>query len=154
MCYSLQLLTKVSEIMSKEVASLESKETATTAAKKMAEGGFGCLLVTYRGKVVGIVTERDLVRKVLAKNADPNEIKLEEIMSQPVITINPSFQIGDASKLMSEKKIRRLPVMDKELLVGIVTTTDIARYLAKSRNYLDPLVNALARQEPAEGPYR
>lgn len=147
-------MTRVSEIMSKEVASLESKETATTAAKKMAEGGFGCLLVTHKGKVVGIVTERDLVRKVLAKNRDPNEIRLQDIMSQPVITISPSFQIGDASKLMSEKRIRRLPVMDKELLVGIVTTTDIARYLAKSKSYLDPLVNALARQEPAEGPYR
>ena len=55
---------------------------------------------------------------------------------------------------MSEKKIRRLPVMDKELLVGIVTTTDIARYLAKSRTYSDPLINALARQAPGEGPYR
>lgn len=147
-------MTRVSEIMSKEVASLESKETATTAAKKMAEGGFGCLLVTHGGKVVGIVTERDLVRKILAKNGDPNEIRLQDIMSQPVITINPSFQIVDASKLMSEKKIRRLPVMDKELLVGIITTTDIARYLAKSKSYVDPLINAMARQAPGEGPYK
>lgn len=145
-------MTTVSEIMSKEVASLESKETATTAAAKMEEGGFGCLLVTRKGKVVGIVTERDLVRKVLAKNGNPNKIKLEEIMSQPVITIGPSFEIADASKLMSERKIRRLPVMDNGLLVGIMTTTDIARYLAKSKSYVDPFINALARQEP--GPYR
>lgn len=147
-------MPKVSEIMSREVASLESKETAASAAKKMTEGGFGCLLVTRMGSVVGIVTERDLVRKVLAKNEDPSQIKLEDIMSQPVITVGPSMQVGDASKLMSEKRIRRLPVMDGHLLVGIVTTTDIARYLARSKNYVDPLINALARQEPGEGPYR
>jgi len=82
-------MPKVSEIMSREVASLESKDTAASAAKKMVEGGFGCLLVTRKGSVV-----------------------------------------------------------------GIVTTTDIARYLARSKNYLDPLINALARQEPEEGPYR
>ncbi len=147
-------MPKVSEIMSTNVASLESDETAALAAKKMMEGGFGCLLVTRKGRVIGIVTERDLVRKVLAKDGDPNKIKLEDIMSQPVIVISPSMQIRDASKLMSERRIRRLPVMDGSLLVGIVTTTDIARYLASSKSYLDPLINALARQEPTEGPYR
>jgi CBS domain-containing protein len=147
-------MTKVSEIMSRGVASLESKETATTASQKMTEGGFGCLLVTRKGRVVGIVTERDLVRKVLAKNVNPEKIKLEEIMSQPVITVGPSLDVGDASKLMSEKRIRRLPVMESDMLVGIVTTTDIARYLAKTKNHLDPLINAMARQEPGEGPYK
>ena len=147
-------MPRVSEIMSKEVVSLESKETAASAATKMTEGGFGCLLVTRKGSVIGIVTERDLVRKILAKNGDPNRVKLEDIMSQPVITVGSSMQVGDASKLMSEKRIRRLPVMEGGLLVGIVTTTDIARYLARSKSYLDPLINALARQEPAEGPYK
>ncbi len=147
-------MTKVSEIMSKGVASLESKETAATASKKMTEGGFGCLLVTRKGRVVGIVTERDLVRKVLAENGNPDKIKLEEIMSQPVIIVSPSLDVGDASKLMSEKRIRRLPVMDGDMLVGIMTTTDIARYLAKTKNHLDPLINAVARQEPGEGPYK
>ena len=146
-------MTKVSEIMSMGVASLESKETAATASKKMTEGGFGCLLVTRRG-IVGIVTERDLVRKVLAEIGDPNKIRLEGIMSQPVITVGPSLHVGDASKLMSEKRIRRLPVMDGDLLVGIVTTTDIARYLAKTKSHLDPLINAMARQAPGEGPYK
>jgi CBS domain-containing protein len=147
-------MTRVSEIMSKGVASLESKETATTASQKMTEGGFGCLLVTRKGRVVGIVTERDLVRKVLAENGNPDKIKLEDIMSQPVVTIGPSLDVGDASKLMSEKRIRRLPVMDGEMLVGIVTTTDIARYLAKTKSHLDPLINAMARQEPGQGPYK
>lgn len=147
-------MTKVSEIMSKGVASLESKETATTASKKMTEEGFGCLLVTRKGRVVGIVTERDLVRKVLAENGDPDKIRLEEIMSQPVITVGPSVHVADASKLMSEKRIRRLPVMEGDMLVGIVTTTDIARYLAKTKSDLDPLINAMARQAAGEGPYK
>ncbi len=75
-------------------------------------------------------------------------------MSQPLVVATSSMQVIEATKLMSEKRIRRLPVMEVELLVGIVTITDIARYLANTKNYLDPLINAMAKQEPREGIYR
>jgi len=68
-------------------------------------------------------------------------------MSQPVITINPSMQVGDASKLMPEKRIRRLPVMESDLLFGSDHNRHCA-VLAKSKSLIDPLINAVARQEP------
>lgn len=98
----------------------------------MADRGFGCLLVMQKGGIAGIVTERDLVSKVLAIGKDPHNVRLENIMSQPVVTADPETQVADATKLMSEKCIRRLPVMGKGSLVGIVTSTDVARYLANA----------------------
>ena len=118
--------------MNNGIVSLDAGETAAAAARKMAEKGMGCLLVMQKRGIAGIVTERDLVSKVLAIGKDPHNVKLESIISQPVVTVDPETQIADATKLMSEKGIRRLPVMGKGSLVGIVTTTDVARYLAKA----------------------
>jgi CBS domain-containing protein len=128
-------MTKVWEIMSKGITTVESNKTAASAAKKMADLGIGCLLVTRNGNVIGIITERDLIKKVLAKSLDPKEVSVENIMSQPLITVEPSTELGDVSKLMSEKGIKKLPVMDRGAPVGILTTTDIANYLANVHLY-------------------
>ena len=146
----------VSEIMTHAVVTVEFSENAASAAGIMGEKGFGCLLVTNNKDVVGIVTERDLVRKVLAAKCDANKITVGDIMSQPLIKVNPFTSVDEATKLMAEKRIRRLAVMEEELLVGIVTITDVARYIAKLKNHfslLYPMITALTRQEPANSPY-
>lgn len=128
-------IPKVWEVMSKGIASVEFEKTAASAARKMANLGFGCLLVTEGRSVVGVVTERDLVRKILAKNVDANKIRVGEVMSQPLITVEPSTELGDATRLMSEKLIKRLVVMEHGAPLGILTMTDIANYLANTHLY-------------------
>lgn len=155
--------TQVSEIMNRDVFSMEFDKSAFEIAIAMEKGGFGSLLITENDKVVGIVTERDLVRKVIAKRLDPNKVRLREIMTTPIVAISPTTQIDEASKLMSTKCVRRLPVLDNGKLVGIITVTDVARCLARSRSYIDPsqstmvlsidVMNSMAK-EPVEVPNR
>lgn len=80
------IASKVSDLMSNRAASIEGKKSVSAAAKKMAELNVGCLLVTVKGRVVGIVTERDLLKKVLAKRGGAGRTKIKEIMSNPVIS--------------------------------------------------------------------
>ncbi len=126
-------MTNVREIASKGIATVEFDRTADYAAKKMAELDFGSLLVMQKGIMVGIVTERDLTKKVLAKNVDPHKINVENIMSKPLITIESSMSFIEATRLMSEKRIKRLPIMERGAPIGILTMTDIINYLSRFR---------------------
>lgn len=146
----------VHEIMTSSVVTIGYNRTAASAAELMGEKGFGSLLVKRNGSVIGIVTERDLVRKVLATKRKANRITVKEIMSKPLVTVRPRTSVDEAAKLMADKRIRRVVVMDDEKLVGIVTITDIARYITKLKNHfslLYPMITALTRQEPANSPY-
>jgi len=113
------------EVMTRIVCTASPDETLHAAAKKMIEFGVGSIVVVEDGKPKGIVTEKDILGKVVAKNKTPSEVKLHEIMSSPVIAILPTTSIREATKIMIKKGIRRLPVIDNGKLVGIVTDTDI-----------------------------
>jgi CBS domain-containing protein len=79
-------------------------------------------------KPVGILTERDMLRRILAKSKNPEKTKVSEIMTTPVITIEPSTDLEEAARLMFEKNVKKLPVISKRKLVGLVTLTDLARF--------------------------
>ncbi len=113
------------EVMTREVCTAAPDETLHAAAKKMIEFGVGSIVVVDEGEPRGIVTEKDILSKVVAKNKTPSEVKLREIMSSPVITILPTTSIREATRIMIKRGIRRLPVIDNGKLVGIVTDTDI-----------------------------
>jgi len=113
------------EVMTREVCTAAPDEPLHAAAKKMIEFGVGSIVVVEGGEPKGIVTEKDILGKVVAKNKTPSEVKLHEIMSSPVITILPTTSIREATKIMIKRGIRRLPVIDDGKLVGIVTDTDI-----------------------------
>ncbi len=112
------------EVMTREVCTASPEETLHVAAKKMIEFGVGSIVVVVGGEPKGIVTEKDIL-KIIAENKLPSEVRLEEIMSSPVITIQPKTSVREAAKIMLKKGIRRLPVIDGGKLVGIVTDTDI-----------------------------
>jgi len=84
-------------------------------------------VVTYEKRIAGILTERDLLERVLEKGKDPKEIDVSEIMTRQVLVGKPTMELVEASKFMFEKKVKKLPIMEKNRLVGIVTLTDIAR---------------------------
>ncbi|MFQ6128511.1 MAG: cyclic nucleotide-binding/CBS domain-containing protein [Thermoplasmata archaeon] len=119
------LRVPVMEVMSRNPVSVGPKETIDLVSKLMKDKGIGSLIVVRKGRPVGIVTEKDIVAKVVANDAKPSKIKVKEIMSSPVKTIHPHDSIEEAAKLMAKNKIRRLVVSEKNKLLGIVTENDI-----------------------------
>jgi CBS domain-containing protein len=149
--------TTVMKVMSKSVMAVELNTNARDCAKAMAKRGVSCAVITQRGSAIGIVTERDLVSKVLAEMIEPRDVLVRDIMSTPLITISPNAPLTAASELMAQYRVRRLVVVDREgNLVGIVTTGDIARSLAEKHGYREATFNAMARYaEGIEGgPYQ
>jgi CBS domain-containing protein len=115
----------VKEIMTRDVVTSKKDITLLNASRKMIKFGVGSIIVIEDHKALGIVTERDILIKVVAKNKTPSKVKLEEIMSYPLITVTPTTSIREASEIMQKKNIRRLPVVENGDLAGIITDNDI-----------------------------
>jgi predicted transcriptional regulator len=113
--------------MVKKVITISRTSTVEDAVKLMNEHEIGCLVVTENKKAVGILTERDLMKRVLAKSQDPRKTKVEEVMSTPLISLEPNVEIGDVSRIMFQKSIKKMPIVKKDKLLGLVTLTDILR---------------------------
>ena len=115
--------------MSTEVLTVNLDLSALSAAKLMNEHRVSSLLVEEKKIPIGIVTKRDFLRKITALDKKPNSVKVSSIMSRPLLTINEDSSIPVAVKNMRESGVRRLAVFREEKVVGIITLTDISRYL-------------------------
>jgi len=118
--------TFVNQIMSKNVLTADKSTSLQEAAEKMTKLNIGCVIVTENSKPVGIITERDFVTKIAAEGR-PLFTEISEVMSSPLITIDPEETIWEASEMMKEKLIHKLPVKENDQIIGIVTTTDIVK---------------------------
>ena len=118
--------TFVNQVMSKNVLSLDKTTSLQEAAEHMKKLNVGCVIVTEDKNPIGIITERDFVTKI-ASEGRPLFTEIKEVMSSPLITINPEETIWEASELMKEKLIHKLPVKENDEIVGIITTTDIVK---------------------------
>ena len=118
--------------MIKEVVTIDGEESVAEACRIMGERHIGSLIVTSQGKPAGIFTERDLLSKVVLKRLKLDEIKVKDYMSSPLTFISPEFDLKEAARIMAQLKIRRLPVMKDEKLVGILTSSDITSALARA----------------------
>lgn len=112
-------------VMKRKVITVDAADTASTAAEVMTRNGVGCVVVTDKQNAVGIITERDMVR-VLSKSQVARGLKAMDIMSTPIIAVEPSMEIVDAVEFMIKKNIKKLPIVEQGKLVGIVTFTDFA----------------------------
>lgn len=147
----------VAKMMSRSVMAVELNTNAKDCAKAMAKKGVSCAVITQRGSAVGIVTERDLVSKVMAESIDARNVLVRDIMSTPLITIPPSAPLTSAAELMAQYRVRRLVVVDSTgNLTGVITTGDIARALAERHGYREATFNAMARYKEGleDGPYQ
>ena len=116
----------VKDIMSRPVITARESDTVADAAKLMMKHNIGCVIVSGKaGNTVGIITERDIVQRVAAKNTLPSDVKVSGIMSKPVVTINSVAGVTEAAKLMNQRRIRRLAVMENGKLIGVLTMKDI-----------------------------
>ena len=119
----------VRDIMVNNVITIEHDRTAKDVALLMTEKSISSLVVVKNGDPIGLVTERDLVRKVSTTDRKSSEVPLSEIMSPNFRWVEPMTSIEDAVQRMTNKNIRRLLVLDNGKLAGIITETDLARYL-------------------------
>ncbi len=116
----------VKDVMSSPVITVDEDATVDKAAQLMADGRIGCIIVTSKeGKPLGIITERDFVTRVLAKNIKPSKLTAKEVMTSPLITIDPDETLSEAARRMSQLNVRRLGVVYKGGLVGIISSKDV-----------------------------
>jgi CBS domain-containing protein len=130
----------VRDVMTRTVVTATPDMNAAQAGKKMVENRVGSVIIVKDGRPVGIVTESDMVAKVIFKNVKPSSIKLEQLMSKPLITTRSSDDVHEAVLMMAQKKIRRLPVIDGDELVGIITDADVIQVSSEINQILDNLI--------------
>ena len=119
---------KISEIMSERVVTIDQREPVIAAARLLKRMNLGALPVTDRsGKLVGMLTDRDIVVRCVAAGGDPREMSVGDIMSRGVVTASPESEVSDAARRMGRGQARRLPVAEGGKLVGMLSLPDMAR---------------------------
>jgi len=123
------LILKVEDVMVEGVVTIDSDASVMKAVQIMNENEIGCLVVMRRGRAVGIITERDLLKRVIAKSKNPKKTRVREIMTKPLIAGQPNMDLEEATRLMFKMKIKKLPVVEPQgKLLGLITLTDVARF--------------------------
>ncbi len=117
----------VKDVMRKKVVAIDGDKSTKQAGELMAKTRKGSIIVTRKNKPVGIISDSDLIKRIVAKNLTANRVKIKNVMSKPLITIKPEDEILEAVKKMKKSNIHRLPVVIEGKIVGMVSLTDIAR---------------------------
>lgn len=115
-------------IMTRRVVAIAPDTSVIEAAKLMGEANVGCLVVLDKEELVGLITDRDIVTRVIARELDLMKCKVSDCMTSEVVTAIPQTDILEAARLMTHYGVRRLPVVDGKNLVGIVSIADVASY--------------------------
>jgi len=132
----------VKHYMNKEVRTIEDTASVVEAAQKIVETDEGYLIVLNKGRPSGIVTENDFVKKVMAQRLDPEKLTVAQIMSFPLVTVDPEEDLLKATEIMKQHTIRRLPVVKDGIIYGIITASDIAMGCGE---YVDRSVRDIVR---------
>ncbi len=142
----------VKDVMVKEIITVNPPTKIRDAVELMNKNQIGCLVVTRKGKPVGIMTERDVLKKIVCRCKNPEQTRVSEIMSKPLIVGRVDMDWLEAVKLMLDRNIKKLPILDDEGLVGLVTLTDIARMRMLQALEIDTLTfGILSRHKQSPG---
>jgi len=131
-------MNQLSEILDEkgtEVLQIEADASVFEAVKRMVEANVGSLLVTEAGEITGIVTERDYLRRVALEGRTDKETAVREIMSSPLIVVTPQTTIDECMALMTDRRIRHLPVVDGGEVVGVVSIGDVVKFKSKQQSF-------------------
>ena len=143
-------LTRLLEEKGKEVVSVAPETTVREAARKMRDSKIGALLVMRDERLVGILTERDVLNKVVADYRDPDEVQVREIMTRDVVVIKPGRSVRDAMRIVTQKHLRHLPVVDHDQLIGMVSGGDLTRSIvAEEEGVIESLYEYIRGAYPA-----
>jgi len=143
-------VSQVSEILGEkgaDVLQIEADASVFEAVKRMVEANVGSLLVTEGGRITGIVTERDYLRRVALEGRTDSETAVGEIMSSPLVVVTPQTTIDECMSVMTDRRIRHLPVMDGGEVVGVVSIGDLVKFKSNKQSfeiqYLHDYINAV-----------
>lgn len=118
-------LIYVKEIMTRDVKTARPDSTVKEVVEKMNRFNIGSIVIVQKKRPIGIITERDVLRRVVEHCIDPGICKAKEVMTRPVITTTEDVSLAEVMKLMTSRRIKKAPVLRNETLVGIVTATDL-----------------------------
>jgi len=120
---------KAKDIMTTGVISIDRDASVEDAMKKMFERRVTSLIVEKKKEAdnVGIITRKDIINAVIAESRDPKKMKVEDIMSEPLLSVSPEFSIENLSRMMSKTNLRRFPVVEDDKIIGVVSNSDIIR---------------------------
>lgn len=117
----------VKDVMTADVITIDENASVKEAAEAMNKNEIGCVIAVRNGEAVGIITERDLLKHVIVGGKNAEETKVKEVMSSPLEIVSPDTSLEDAVQLMFKKKIKKLPVIQENRLLGLVSLTDVVR---------------------------
>jgi len=146
-----ELATTISAVMKRkagEVWSVPPDASVYQAIEMMAEKQVGALLVIVRGELLGIISERDYARKVILKGRLSKETSVSEIMSSPVIFVSPQHTVGDCMRIITDNRIRHLPVLQNGAVVGLISIGDLVNWIVTEQQetirHLEAYISGMA----------
>jgi CBS domain-containing protein len=129
--------------MTKNIKTVKTDDTVHDAVKKMNKFDIGSVIVVSSGRAVGIITETNIMRRIVEPRMDPATVWVKDIMSSPLITVESNAALEEAAKIMAEKRINRLPVMDGDKLLGVISSSDIVKASPTQLGILEELVRVI-----------
>ena len=137
---------QVRDYMSLHVVTIDASGSVLDAAREIVDNSVGCVVVMKNDDIAGIVTKGDILKKSLLRLEDPGNTRVSKIMSTPVVTIAPGESLETAAKLMSERHVSKLPVLDDVgLVVGLISSTDLIRIEPGYVEYLKELIHSKSK---------
>lgn len=130
----------VRDIMSRNVKTVRTDDTVLDAVKKMNKFNIGSVVVTSNSRPVGIITETNVMQRIVEPRLDAGTVWTKDIMSSPLITIEETATVEEAAKVMADKQIKKLPIVKEDKIQGVVTTSDIVRASPTQLGILEELL--------------
>jgi len=130
----------VRDIMARNVKTVRTDDSVLGAVSKMNKFHIGSVIVTNNGRPVGIITERNILQRIVEPGLDPSMVRAKDIMSSPLVTIDSNAAVEEAAKIMASKHIKKLPVIEGGKVVGIISTSDIVRSSPTQLGILEELL--------------
>jgi len=131
----MHVVSDILEDKGREVLQIEADATVFEAVKRMVDANVGSLLVSHAGRHIGIVTERDYLRRIALERRDDETIAVRDVMSSPLVVVTPETSIDECMAVMTDRRIRHLPVVDEGIVVGIVSIGDVVKFTSRRQSF-------------------